>query len=422
VELQRLTSSIIKNKKVLVRADLDVPLEEKNGKLQVADDNRLQLAKDTITFITEHQGVCILIGHLGRPEKKDPQKSFKPVANHLSQLLNQPVIFIDDCIGDAVQKQIEHQPPGSVIVLENLRYYSEEQANDAHFAKQLASLADVYVNEAFSTSHRTHASIVGIPTYLPAYAGFNLAKEVETFSNLMTKPKRPFVMIVGGAKISDKVEAIEHLTSIADVVLVGGGVANNFLKADGFDVQKSYLQDTPADLKKKGTDYIEAAAEMIHDTKQDRLLKDGYIPLPKIIYPIDVIAATSPKSKSGKVIELVNGNHHEATKKGLMYLDIGPKTIKLFQEIILQAGTVFWNGPMGVFENKAFANGTREIGQTVAKATATTILGGGDTIGAINDFKLNGRFDYVSGAGGAALEFLSGKMLPGIKPLLKRKS
>jgi len=239
--------------------------------------------------------------------------------------------------------------------------------------------------------------------------------------SLINNPKRPMVVIVGGAKISDKVDAVTNLTKIADTVLVGGGVANLFLKADAYNIARSYIQDTPADVSKNKTDYVQVAEKLIETTKQQKTLKDGYIPLPKIIYPIDVVAATSANSKKTRVINLAdNGYTTKKGRNGDMFLDIGPLTVKLFSEIILSAGSIFWNGPMGVFEKEAFEKGTKDIARAVAKTSATTILGGGDTIRAINKLGLYDRYDYVSAAGGAALEFLSGKMLPGLKPLLKK--
>lgn len=420
MELRQLTPQLVTNKKVLVRVDFNVPLKQVGNNTVVADNNRIRQTLETIQFLQQHKAIVLLISHLGRPQGDSEENlSLECVATELANLLQTKVVFIHDCIGTETKKQVSLLQPGQVTVLENLRFYEGEKKNDREFTKDLASLADLYVNEAFSTAHRAHASIVGIPKYLPSYAGFAFAKEVTTFHQLMTKPKRPFVMIIGGAKISDKVSAIENLTTIADAVLVGGGVANNFLKADGFDIAKSYLQDAPADLKKQGIDYVDVAEELLEETKQDRLMIDGYIPLPKIVYPTDVLAAKNPESNTSQQVELINNNHEVAMQQNLMYLDIGPKTTHLFKEVILQAGTIFWNGPMGVFENKTFETGTKEVAMAVAKASATTILGGGDTIAAVRAFGLEDRFDYVSAAGGAALEFLSGKTLPGIEPLLK---
>jgi phosphoglycerate kinase len=243
---------------------------------------------------------------------------------------------------------------------------------------------------------------------------------VEQLSTLMDKPARPFVAIVGGAKISDKVSAIENLSKVADVVLVGGGVANNFLKADGLEVYKSYLEDAPADAKKEGVSFVAVAEKLIKSTKTEKMMLYGYIPLPKIIYPSDVVAADDiehPKEK--KIIYLANGNGQEKDHHW-MFLDIGPKTTQLYKDILQQAKTIFWNGPMGVFEQPEFAKGTQAIAKAIATSKAKTVIGGGDTLRAIHAFKLDKHFDVVSAAGGAALEFLGGKLLPGIKPLLKK--
>lgn len=421
MKIQTPTNNDVANKTVLVRADYNVPLKKHGTGMVVADETRLRASLATLNFLRKNKAKVVIISHSGRPKgKPNPAYSLKPAAERLSHLLEDEVVFLPDCIGPEVEKAVAELKPGQVAVLENLRFHPEEKENDREFAKKLAKLADVYVNEAFSTAHRAHASVVGVPKYLPSFAGISFAKEVETFTTLMTSPKRPFVMVIGGAKISDKVAAVEHLTKIADAVLVGGGVANNFLKADGFEIAKSYIQDAPADLKKQGVDYVDVAEDLLNETKQERILIDGYIPLPKILYPTDVVAAKDMESRSGKVIELVNGERKAALEQNLMFLDIGPKTIRLFKEIILQAGTIFWNGPMGVFEKKAFSEGTEEVARAIAKSSATTILGGGDTIAAISAFHLNNRYDYVSAAGGAALSFLAGKPLVGVEALLKK--
>lgn len=412
--LTTITSKDCSGKTALIRTDYNVPLEEKNGSIVIADDNRIQQSLETIKLVLANQGKVVLVSHLGRPKgEAKPKLSLKPVAELLRELLEVPVAFAQN-YADATVLLQQHQ----VVLLENVRFHPEEKENKASFAKSLAELADIYINEAFSAAHRKHASVVAIAKYLPSFAGLGFTKEVEALSKLMTEPKRPFVMVIGGKKISDKVEAVVNLTEIADVVLLGGGTANNFLKAEGFEIYKSVVEEeTQADSKKKKVNYVKVAEELIEDTRQERMLKDGYIPLPKIIYPTDVIAAPKIDSTKTEEIELVNGNHEHAQKRNLMYLDIGPKTIKLYQEIILQAGTVFWNGPMGVFEADQFAAGTQEIARTIAKSSAMTVLGGGDTIAAIDEFGLADRYDYVSAAGGAALEFLAGKKLPGLEPL-----
>lgn len=411
-------TSKLNNTTVIVRTDYNVPLKKDSHRWQVVDDKRLENSLQTLEFLISHRAKVVIISHLGRPNGNPQSKySLQPVAHHLKTGFSLPVSFINDCVGGKVRERIKTMKPGEILVLENLRFYLGEQKNDNVFSKKLAALGELYINEAFSNSHRQHASMVALPKLLPAYAGFALKKEVDQLNHLMFQPKRPFVMVIGGAKISDKVAAIEHLSKIADVVLVGGGVANNFLKAEGIEIHKSYLQDIPADLKKKGVDFIKLADQLMEDHKTEKVLMDGYIPLPKIIYPIDVVAARSPQAEKTQLIDLTHDSQDTPHDKNLMYLDIGPKTIKLYQELILKAGTVFWNGPMGVFEQPQFATGTKEIARAIAKSGATTMLGGGDTIAAVDRFGLSDRYDYLSAAGGAALEFLAGKKLPGLAAL-----
>lgn len=421
MQINSITATAIRNKTVLVRTDYNVPLEKKGGHWQVADESRITASLPTLKFLIDHQSKVLVVTHLGRPDgKPNPELSLQPVAERLSHRLGQEVVVLPDL--EQATEAATQLKPGQVALVENIRFWPEEEANDAEFSKKLAQLAEVYVNEAFSAAHRAHASVVGITNHLPSFAGFGLAEEIEHLGSLMNQPKRPFVMVIGGKKISDKVEAVVNLTNIADVVLLGGGTANNFLKADGFEIYKSVVEEASADHSKRDTNYVKVAEHLLESTKQDRMLIDGYIPLPKILYPTDVLAAPSVDSSASQIeeIELVNGNHHEAQQRNLMYLDLGPKTIKLYKEIILQAGTVFWNGPMGVFEKEEFADGTRQIAKAIAKSSAETVLGGGDTIAAVNQFGLSDRYDYLSAAGGAALEFLAGKQLPGLKPLTKK--
>lgn len=407
----------VRDKTVIVRVDYNVPLKQERGKTVVADDSRIKTSLNTIELLQKANAKIILMSHLGRPGgRANKQLSLEPVAKHLASLIKSKVKFVPQVVGSEVEAAVSTLKPKDILVIENLRFNPGEKKNDKKFSQQLASLAEVYVNEAFSTCHRQHASITGVPQHLPSYPGLALIKEVETMTSLMKDPKRPFVMVVGGAKISDKIDAVTNLSDIANAVLVGGGVANNFLKADGFDIANSYLQDAPADLKKENVSYVDVAKDIIDDHKTQRMLKDDYIPLPKIIYPMDVVAAKAKDARRTQEICLVNGQADQVRKE-MMYLDIGPKTIRLFKEVILQAKTVFWNGPMGVFEQDQFADGTREIARAIAKSSAMTIVGGGDTIRAINKFDLTDRFDYVSAAGGASLEFLSGKELPGLKAL-----
>ncbi|GIK84416.1 MAG: phosphoglycerate kinase [Patescibacteria group bacterium] len=412
--------SDIKNKTVLVRVDFNVPLKkDDSGVLKVTNDERITASLETINFLLKHDAKVVLASHLGRPESaRDVKYSLRPVAEYMKSVLGLPVVFSNECIGKNAQKEVFLAKKGEIVLLENIRFHSGEQENDAQFAKELSKLADVYINEAFSTSHRAHASIVGIPKHLPSFAGFALEKEVSTFTKMTEKPERPLVIILGGAKISDKVGAIEHLAKIADIVLVGGAVANSFLKAEGLEIYKSFIEDAPADLKKKNINYTDVACSLLEEHKTEKMLMNGYIPLPKIVYPIDVVAGHSLEEadpKKTEVIDLTKENgHHD---KNLLYLDIGPNTVKLYQEIILHAKTVFWNGPMGVWENPVLANGSKKIAASVALSNGTTIIGGGDTIACATHFGLDKQFSYVSAAGGAALDFLSGKKLPGLVPL-----
>ncbi len=411
----------IAHKTVIVRVDFNVPLTDSGAHCEVADTSRLERALPMLEFLKGNSAKIVLLSHLGRP-KGQPKAglSLAPVAECLAGLLGEPVQFASDCIGFAVSQQVQQLKAGEIILLENTRFHPEETKNDVAFSRKLAELGDVFINEAFSVSHRAHASTVGIADFLPSFAGFQFTEEVEHLSKLLENPGRPFVMVVGGRKISDKIEAVLKLTQLADVVLLGGGVANNFLKAEGHEVFNSFVEDasTP-DADRQNKNYVQVAAEMMHTTKLDRVLFDNYIPLPKIMYPTDVVIGSSPDGKAEKVLELTNGYRSQARHyEDKMFLDIGPKTAQLYSELILKASTVFWNGPMGVFENDEFSEGTRMIAKAIANSSARTILGGGDTLSAIRHFGYEDRYDYVSAAGGAALEFLSGKVLPGVEVLM----
>ncbi len=423
MSITQLSSLSLANKTVIVRVDYNVPLSANGAGYVVRDPRRIQASFRTVEYLLRLNCKVILISHLGRPESPDQKKfSLKPVFNYLRKATSWPLTFVPDYLDPApIREQITASPAGSVFLLENLRFYPGEKKNDPDFVKTLASLADAYVNDAFSSSHRAHASVYGLPGVLPAAAGLALADEVDAFSHLLATPAHPFVVVVGGAKISDKIDPIVNLAKIADAVLIGGGVANNFLKAVGLAVQKSYLQDTPADLRKVGLNYVDLADQIITDNRSRRLLKDGYIPLPKIIYPVDVVAAPGFDSRQTEIVDLTDND--KIAKRGKnMYLDIGPKTTKLYRELILQAETVFWNGPMGIFERKPFATGTREVARAVAKTGAVTLVGGGDTLAALDKLGYTDQVDYVSMAGSAALEYLAGKKLPGLEALEKRKS
>ena len=409
----------INNKTVIVRVDFNVPLKKVGDFYHVVDNTRLQNARKTIDWLVAQQNKVILISHLGRPT---PAHEDEFSLRHLYEYFTyvrwwDKISFCPQTVGKAVRERVNKMAAGEILLLENLRFNGGEEKNSVFFVNELASLADVYVNEAFSSSHRAHASVDGLARKLPAFGGFALIEEVTALENVLNAPRSPLVVVVGGAKISDKVDAVEALAKKADVVLVGGGVANNFIKAQGVETYRSYIQDAPADLSKRGLDYVRIAKDIIEANKFERFLKDDYVPLTKIIYPFDVIAAKNPKSDQTQIIDLHKNMPDTDKDRSLMYLDIGPKTTKLYQEIILQAGTVFWNGPMGIFEKKEFARGTSEVARAVAKTAAVTIVGGGDTITAVRQFEYEGRVDFVSTGGSASLEFLAGEKMPGLVAL-----
>ncbi|HYD34846.1 MAG TPA: phosphoglycerate kinase [Vitreimonas sp.] len=413
----------VQGKTVLVRVDYNVPLVEDPdhaGQRRVGDDQRVQASLRTLHFLREHQAKIILISHLGRPKgAPTPEFSLQPVAHHLSEVLTQPVGFVDDCVGETVTTAVGALQPGQILLLENLRFHAEEKANDPNFARRLVSStgAEIYINEAFSACHRAHASTEGVTHLLPSFAGFALQDEVTALSTVIDNPARPFVVVIGGAKISDKVEAVVNLAHLADVVLLGGGVANTFLKADGLEIHKSYLQDAPADLKKKGIDYVHVAQDLLSETKLEKVWLDGFIPLPKILYPLDLVAAPALDSTTTQTVDLTHDAADTPNDQELMYLDIGPKTIHLYEALLKDAQTIFWNGPMGVFEQPQFATGTKAIATAIANNPHTTVLGGGDTLAAVAATGVESKFKYISTAGGASLEFLAGKQLPGLAPL-----
>ncbi len=422
MKLKTLTERVVANKTVIVRVDYNVPLTRTGTKTTIADDTRIQLSLKTIHFLLKQKAKVILISHLGRPKEVDLKYTLAPVAQYLKVHERLPITFVPALTGDLVRQAHLQQQPGTILLLENLRFDPREKKADPSLAKELALLADVYVNDAFSTAHRAHVSTTGIPDYLPAYAGFALQKEVETLIDLTQNPQKPLVVILGGAKISDKVAAVTNLSKIADIVLVGGAVANSFLKAEGLEIHKSFIEDAPADLAKKNINYTMVAEQLIREHRTEKMLLSGYIPLPKIVYPIDVLAAPSLDTSRANQVELINLTKDMAdtpNDRNLLYLDIGPQTIHLYTEILKQAKTVFWNGPMGVWENPLFAEGTKMVGKAIGRVPHT-IIGGGDTISAAHHLGLEKKFSYISGAGGASLEFLGGTQLPGLLPLYRK--
>ena len=378
-------------KRVFVRVDFNVPLD--GGK--VADDTRITGTLPTIRYIIEHNGKAILASHLGRPKGKVADTyRMDPVAERLSELLGAPVRKLDDCIGEEVEKAVAEMKPGDVVLLENLRFHEQEEANDEGFSRALAGLADVYVNDAFGTAHRAHASTHGITRFIDTCAaGLLMGKEIEYFGRVLDNPARPFATILGGAKVSDKIGAINNLMAKADKFLIGGGMAYTFLKAQGYSIGNSLLEQEKLDV----------AQEAMDESK--RLEKD-------FILPVDnVIAETMSEDTEVRITE---GKEIGA---GWMGLDIGPKTIELFCRELEEAGTIVWNGPLGAFELKPFAEGTRSIARFVPDCDATSVIGGGDTAAAIAEFGLSAGMSHISTGGGASLEIMEGKRLPGIEAL-----
>lgn len=382
----------LKGKKVFMRADFNVPLDENSN---ITDDTRIKAALPTINYILGQGAKLILASHLGRPkgEVKDSLR-MDPVAKRLEELLDvKKVVKLNDCVGEEVKKRVSEQADDEVILLENLRFHPEEKKNNEAFAKELAGLADVFVNDAFGTSHRAHASVVGITNYLPALAGFLLEKEIDFLGKAVSNPEKPYVSILGGAKVSDKIGVIENLLDKVDSILIGGGMAYTFLKAQGIEIGNSILEADKLDLAKS----ILTKAE-----------EKGV----KIILPLDHIIAD--KIDKDANIKTTDGLAIEA---GWMGVDIGPKSIEAFKENLSKAKLIVWNGPVGIFEIEPFAKGTNEIANYIATLDATTIIGGGDTASAINQLNLADKMTHISTGGGASLEFLEGKELPGIAAL-----
>jgi len=375
----------ITGKRVLIRADLNVPLE----KGEVGDDTRIVAALPTIQYVLANNAIPIVCSHLGRPKgKADARYSLKPVAERLAQLLDCRVQMAPDCIGPDVERMAAAVPRGDVLLLENLRFHAEEEANDPKFAQALASLAEVYVNDAFGSAHRAHASTVGVTAYLPAVAGFLMEKELTFLGEVLAAPSRPFVSLLGGAKVSDKIGVIANLLARVDWLLIGGGMANTFLKAQGYDVGESLVEN----------DKIDVAQRLLRDSGQN------------LILPVDVEVADSFDEKAQTRSVGVN-----AVPEGWRILDIGPKTVELFSQYLSTARTVVWNGPMGVFEMEPFSAGTFAMAHVLAQLDhATTIVGGGDSASAVERAGVAARISHISTGGGASLEFLEGRELPGV--------
>ena len=377
----------VKGKKVLVRVDFNVPL--KDGK--VDDGTRVKAAIPTIQYLLDHGAAVILCSHLGRPKAgPDPKYSLKPVAEYLSALMGKPVAFAEDCVGPVAEAAAKELKPGEVLVLENTRFHPEEEKNDLKMAQQLASLADLYVDDAFGSAHRAHSSTEGVTHFLPSVAGLLLEKEIKYLDQAISDPKRPFIAILGGAKISDKIGVIKNLLTKADLVLIGGGMANTFLKAQGYPVADSLVEDQALD---KAREVLAIAGT-------------------KLRLPVDLVLGN--KFDADAEIKVIATG---SVPVGWRILDVGPETVKAYAKVIHGAGTVVWNGPMGVFEFPRFAEGTFGVARAVAESGAITIIGGGDSVSAVEKAGVADKITHISTGGGASLEMLEGLVLPGLAAL-----
>jgi phosphoglycerate kinase len=376
-----------RGKRVLVRCDFNVPLEA----CRITDDRRIVEALPTIKLLLDQGAVVILASHLGRPKGVTPEFSLAPVAKRLSELLQRPVPLLPDCIGPEVAKAVSEAKPGDVLLLENVRFHPEEEKNDPGFARELAANADLYVNDAFGTAHRAHASTEGVAHILPGVAGLLIEKEIAYLGQAVESPKRPFIAIMGGSKVKDKIALIDNLLPRVDRLLVGGGMVFTFLKARGIDIGKSLLDEPSLDYAR-------------------RLMEENP---DKLVLPSDIVWASAFSADAETQVFTVG----EGDVSGLLGLDIGPATTKEYAEIISQAGTALWNGPMGVFELKPFEGGTKGVADALATSNVVSIVGGGDSAAAVEKFGVADKMTHVSTGGGASLEFLEGKELPGIAAL-----
>lgn len=387
----------VAGKKVLVRVDFNVPLNDKG---EITDDTRITASLPTIQYLLEQKAAVILMAHLGRPKGQvKPELSLAPVAKHLGKLLGKKILFAPDCVDEAAQAAASKLKPGHILLLENLRFHKEEEKNDMEFAEKLASLADLYVNDGFGVSHRAHASVEGVTHFLPAAAGFLLEKEIQYVGQAVTNPLHPFVAIIGGAKVSDKIGVISNLLDKVDTLLIGGGMANTFLAAQGYKMGKSLVEEDKLDLAK----------ELLAKAKKNKV---------NMLLPTDLVMAAAFAPDAEHVTEKVKN-----LNQAYMALDIGAETSKAYAEALADAKMIVWNGPMGVFEMDAFCKGTEAVAKAVAKSRATSIVGGGDSVAAIEKLGLAKRITHISTGGGASLEYLEGKVLPGVAALddLRRK-
>ncbi len=378
----------VAHKRVLVRVDFNVPMDEKTG--AITDDNRIRAALPTINYLRDKKAKIILCSHLGRPKGVVEKLRLAPIAQRLSELLASPVKTARDCIGPEAESAVKGMKDGEILLLENLRFHPEEERNDPAFARSLAGLAEVYVDDAFGAAHRAHASVVGVTKYLPSAAGLLLEKEINTLGSLLENPAHPFAALLGGAKVSDKVELLNNIVFKVDYILIGGGMAATFLKAKGYEIGKSLLEE----------DKVGVVKGIMGKAAQCQI---------RLMLPVDVLVAAEIAADAPvKTVPIEN------IPKDMRIVDIGEATIKTFQEALGKSKTVFWNGPMGIYEISQFAQGTKALAQTLASGKAKSVIGGGSTADAVTDMGLAGKMTFVSTGGGASLEFLSGVALPGI--------
>ena len=383
----------VSGKKVLLRCDFNVPQNKETG--EITSDKRIKAALPTIKYLLDNGAAVIACSHLGKPKGEwKPKLSLAPVAEHLSKLLDRPVIFANDIIGEDAKAKAAALKPGEIMLLQNLRYDIREEKNDPEFAKELASLADIYVSDAFGTVHRAHASTAGVAAYLPAYAGLLVLKELSVMGKALEEPARPFVAVLGGAKVSDKIGVINNLLSKADTIIIGGGMAYTFIKAMGYEIGKSLLEE----------DKLDYARSMIEKAKEKNV---------KLLLPVDTAVGSEFAPDCERKVVKVSEIPADC-------MDIGPETIKLFSDAVKSAATVVWNGPMGVFEFDAFAQGTEAMAKALAESGAVTIVGGGDSAAAVEKLGYADKMTHISTGGGASLEFLEGLELPGVACLMNK--
>jgi phosphoglycerate kinase len=386
----------VEGKRILLRVDFNVPLNMNTG--AISDDSRIRASLPTIKYLVDHKAKVILCSHLGRPKGKVVKElRMAPIAQRLSQLMGLPVSTASDCIGKEVEGKVKKLKEGDILVLENLRFHPEEEADDANFARKLAQLADIYVNDAFGTAHRAHASTVGVAKYLPAVAGFLMNKELKVMEKLLYNPERPSACLIGGAKVSDKIELLQNMLKKVNVLLVGGGMAATFLKAQGYEVGHSLIEEDKLDLAKK----------LLQEAKEWRV---------PFLLPIDAVVAEEIRAGAPTSVvpttKIPSGSH---------IVDIGPQSVGLFYSELRKCRTIMWNGPMGIYEIPQFAQGTRSIASFLAALNATTIIGGGSSAEVVQEMRLTDKMTHVSTGGGASLRFLEGATLPGVKVLLDKK-